>query len=349
MQDMDQSSFDSDGKRFLVIGATGHVGSKIAGRLAERGCDVTAMVRKPGARIEDPYNGTMKYVVGDLSDENSIRRALIGVDIVISTANGIIPQKRGDHARGVNDQALRLIDLCEEAGVRRFVQSSVPSFEGDQRVPELAGKRRIEARLKASPMQSIVVRNAAFMDVFLVMGGFGGAADRSAHATTKRDYGFVKLYMKMICNLSEKHGLFLAPGGASHGTPTISTRDVAEMIVGAALYEGTDNLLIEASGPEWLTWRQIADVIGEKTGRKIRIIPLPAWLARFNQWLATPFSKPAANIFALMSFVASYQPRWDSAPVVKRFGLPKQWTVSDYLDLNYLTKEVIDDRSSRRS
>ena len=325
-------------RRFLVVGATGHVGSKITGRLAEKGCDVVAMVRRSDAVIEDPYNGAITYVVGDLSDEASIRRALVGVDVVISTANGIIPQKRGDHAGSVNDDALRLIALCEQAGVTRFVQSSTPTFKGDAQVPELRGKRRIEARLASSPMQTIVVRNPAFMDVFLVMGGFGGAADRSHHATTKRNYGFVKLYLRLIGGLVENHGLMIAPGGAKHGTPTIATRDVAEMIVAAALYEGTEDLLIEAGGPQWLTWRQIADIIGEKTGRKIRIIPLPAWLARLNQFLATPFSKPAANIFALMSFVASYQPRWSSAEVVRRFDLPKQLTVSDYLDANYVRK-----------
>ena len=325
-------------KKFLVIGATGEVGSKITGRLAEKGYDVTAMVRRPGAVIEDPYNGIIKYVVGDLSDEASIRKALIGIDVVISTANGIVPQKKGDHPGGVNDGALRLIALCEEMGVRRFVQSSVPTFSGDARVPELHGKRLIEARLQASPMQSIIVRNPAFMDVFLVLGGFGGAADRSHHATTKRNYGLVKFYTNLIGNLVEKHGLFIAPGGANHGSPTIATRDVAEMIAGAALYEGSDDLLIEAGGPQYLTWRQIADVIGEKTGRKIRIIPLPAWLARLNQALATPFSKPAANIFALMGFVAAYQPRWDSADIVRRFNLPKQQTVGDYLDANYVRK-----------
>lgn len=323
------------GKRFLVIGATGHVGSKITGRLAEKGYQVTGMVRGAGARIEDPYNGVIDYVVGDLSDEESIRRALVGIDVVVSTANDIIPQKRVDHAGSVNDGALRLIALCEEAGAQRFVQSSVPSYQHEDRVPELRGKRLIEARLAASTMQSIVVRNPAFMDVFLVMGGFGGAADRSHHATTKREYGFVKLYMKLIGGLVERHGLMIAPGGANHGTPTIATRDVAEMIVGAALYEGSDDLLIEAGGPQWLTWRQIADIIGEKTGRKIRIIPLPAWLARLNQVLATPFSKPAANIFAIMGFVAAYQPRWSSAKVVRRFDLPPQMTVSDYLDANY--------------
>ena len=325
-------------KRFLVIGATGHVGSKITGRLAKKGYDVTGMVRRSDAKIEDPYNGVIKYVVGDLSDEASIRRALVGINVVISTANGIIPQKKGDHARSVNESVERLIELCEELGVERFVQSSVPSYPQEDRVPELRGKGLIEKRLTSSPMQTIVVRNPAFMDVFLVMGGFGGAADRSRHATTKREYGFVKFYMKMVGGLVEKHGLMLAPGGAKSGTPTIATRDVAEMIVGAALYEGSDNLLIEAGGPEWLTWRQIADIIGEKTGRKIRIIPLPAWLARLNQILVTPFSKPAANIFALMSFVASYQPRWNSAEVVRRFKLPKQMTVSDYLDANYMRK-----------
>ena len=49
-------------------------------------------------------------------------------------------------------------------------------------------------------------------------------------------------------------------------------------------------------------------------------------------------NEPAANVFALMGFVASYQPRWESASVVRRFGLPKQWTVSDYLDANYVRK-----------
>ena len=55
--------------------------------------------------------------------------------------------------------------------------------------------------------------------------------------------------MAMTGDFVEKYGIFLAPGGANHGTPIIATRDVAEMMVGGALYEGTDNLLIEAGGP----------------------------------------------------------------------------------------------------
>ncbi|WP_428341181.1 SDR family oxidoreductase [Mycobacterium sp.] len=322
-------------QRFLVVGATGHVGSKIAVLLANKGLDVTALVRSDGATIRDPYQGAIRYVTGDLANRESMMKAVDGIDVVISTANGIIPQKKTDTAASVNDHALTFIEICERAGVARFVQSSTPSYPHEDRVPELAGKRRLERRLQASPMQSVIVRNAAFMDVFLVMAGFKQAADHSAHATVNRNYGFTKLWMSLTGNLVEKRGLFLAPGGAKHGTPIIATRDVAEMIVGAALSPGTQDLLIEASGPQWLTWRQITDIIAAKTGRKIRIIPLPGWLARLNQTLAQPFSPAAASIFALMGFVAAYQPHWDSAPIVAQFGLPPQLTVADYLDQNY--------------
>jgi len=325
-----------DNKKYLVIGATGHVGSKITILLADRGYDVTAMVRQKNSIIKDPHKGLIKYVVGDLSDEDSIKKAVKGIDVVINTANGLLPQKKGDSVTGVNEGAVKLISICEEGGISRFVQSSTPTFKRDNDVPELLGKRMIEKRLATSSMQSIIIRNPAFMDVFIVMGGFAQASDKSLHATTKREYGFAQMYMKIVGDFVVKRGWMLAPGGADHGTPTISTRDVAEMLVGGAVYEGSENLLIEAGGPQWLTWREIAAIIAQKTGRKkIRLIPIPAWLAQLNRAMVKPFSDSAANMFAMMGFVAAFQPKWDSVETVKKLKLPKQLTVSDYLDINY--------------
>ena len=227
-----------ESKRFLVVGATGHVGSQVAVKLADMGHDVTALVRKEGAVIRDPYQGKINYVTGDLADEASLRKAVEGIDVVISTANGVVPQHNGGDAGSVNKAALSLITLCEQAGVKRFVQSSVPTYSGDSNVPELHGKRLIEKRLSESPMQTIIIRNPAFMDVFLVFTGFAQAADKSLHATTKRQYGFGKLWLGLVGNLVEKYGVLIAPGGAKHGSPMIATRDVAAMLVGGALYEG---------------------------------------------------------------------------------------------------------------
>ena len=322
-------------KKFLVVGATGHVGSKVAVLLANRGYDVTALVRRQGARIMDPYQGKIRYVVGDLTDEGSIERVVAGMDVVISTANGVMPLKNSGNAKSVNEAAIQLIAICERAKVSRFVQSSVPTYQKERNVPELWGKRLIEKRLASSPMQSIVIRNPAFMDVFIVMSGCKQAQDASFHATTKRDNWLGKMWTAMVGNLVQ-HGWMIAPGGANHGTPTIATRDVAEMLVGGALYEGTDNLLIESGGPQWLTWREIAATLAKKVGRKkVRIIPMPSWLPRLNQLCIAPFSASAANTFALMSFVAAYQPRWDSSEVIRKLKLQPQLTLQDYLDLNY--------------
>jgi uncharacterized protein YbjT (DUF2867 family) len=327
-------------QRYLVVGATGHVGSKVAILLADKGHQVRALVRRHGAHIEDPYKGEIEYAVGDLRDPPSMKRAVQGIDVVISTANGILPQKVGDNAATVNAAALDLIKICEDAGVQRFVQSSVPPYKHERDVPELIGKRNIEQRLKQSTMQSVVVRNAAFMDVFIPMGGFRQAQDYSRHATTKRQYDFAQRFMRMTGDLVVKRGIFLAPGGADHGTPIIATRDVAEMLVGGALYSGTDNLLIEAGGPQWLTWGEIAEIIATKVGRRVRVLPMPFWMTKLNRAVATPFSAAAANMFALMGFVANFQPRWEAPKIVSRFSLPPQMTVSDYLDANYAPAKI---------
>lgn len=323
-------------RKFLVAGATGHVGSQVAIRLANMGCDVTALVRQEGSVIRDPYHGNIRYVTGDLSDPVSLRKAVANIDVVISTANGVVPQHRGGDAGSVNRAALTFIAICEEAGVKRFVQSSVPIYANERRVPELNGKREIEKRLLASSMQSVIIRNPAFMDVFIVFSGFIQAQSRSLHATTKRQYGFGKIWLGMIGNLVEKHGMIIAPGGARHGSPMIATRDVAEMLVRGALYEGSDNLLLESGGPQWLTWQEIADIIAKKTGRRrVGIIPLPAWMARLNQMLARPFSASVANTFALMSFVADHQPRWTPEQAIRILSVPPLMTLSEYLDANY--------------
>ena len=149
------------------------------------------------------------------------------------------------------------------------MQSSVPTYKGDSNVPELHGKRLLENRLTESPMQTIIIRNPAFMDVFLVFTGFAQAENKSFHATTKRQYGFGKLWLGLVGNLVEKYGLLIAPGGAHHGSPMNATRDVAAMLVGGAIYEGEDNLLLEAGGPQWLTWREIAQIIAKKQEESI--------------------------------------------------------------------------------
>jgi uncharacterized protein YbjT (DUF2867 family) len=63
----------------LVIGSTGHVGSKVVAQLSDKGVPVRAMTRKPGA-VRLPAQ--VELVQGDLTSPETLEPALNGVDTV---------------------------------------------------------------------------------------------------------------------------------------------------------------------------------------------------------------------------------------------------------------------------
>lgn len=320
--------------RILVVGATGHVGSHIVRILAEQDHDVRAMVRGPDRRVEGAPE-TVEYVQGDLNDPASLRAAVKDIEVVLSTANAIIPRSSRDDVSKMNLGGYQdLITACEEAGVRQFIQSSVPSHPIESKVPELAGKRAIEARLASSPMSTVAVRNPAFMDVWIVMCGVSQAMGQDPHATTRRPYGFMKFYLGLVGDLATRRGILLAPGGPDAGSVFISARDVAHMMAGCVDHPDVHNVTIEAGGPEWRSWRELAGMLSERLGRPVHPVTMPAWLPAMGRASLKHIWPSASNVLALTQFVATYQPTWDASSWVERLGLPPQQTFASYLDEN---------------
>lgn len=321
--------------RTLVVGATGHVGSQVVKILASQGRSVRALVRKPGVTIHGAPQ-EVEYALGDMNDAGSLESALRGVQTVVSTATALIPTNHKDSIASLNLGGYdTLITACERAGVEQFVQASVPSHPVETSIPELAGKRVIEQRLARSPIPTAVIRNPAFTDVWLVMVGAKQAIGSDPHATTRRPYGFMQLWQSLTGDLVAKRGLMLAPGGAEHGSMFITTRDVAYMLAGCVGHAQANNVVWEAGGPAWVTWREVAALFSTQTGKPVRTLPLPASMAAFSQKALTPFSEAAANVLGLVRFVATWQPRWDSAPLVEKLNLPRQTTVAEYIERNF--------------
>ncbi len=63
-------------KRVLVTGSTGAIGAVVAQRLMERGHRVRGFARHASPDLTD-------YVVGDLNDQDAVRRAVEGMEVVI--------------------------------------------------------------------------------------------------------------------------------------------------------------------------------------------------------------------------------------------------------------------------
>lgn len=73
------------GKRALVTGITGTVGSRIAHRLIAEGMSVRALVRRPEPAAELCRLG-VEWVQGDLTDEGQVMAAMEGVQLVVHSA-----------------------------------------------------------------------------------------------------------------------------------------------------------------------------------------------------------------------------------------------------------------------
>lgn len=63
-------------KRVLVTGATGSIGSVVAKHLVDRGHHVRGFARHPNSELKE-------YVVGDLSDQDAVRRAVEGMQVIV--------------------------------------------------------------------------------------------------------------------------------------------------------------------------------------------------------------------------------------------------------------------------
>lgn len=109
----------------LVTGATGLVGSHVWQYACERGIRTRALVRKAvDAQAFDL--GDAEQVVGDLTDRESLRRAVKGATVIVHCAAKVGDWGPVDEYRQVNVRGLEtLLEEAEAAGsLRRFIHIS---------------------------------------------------------------------------------------------------------------------------------------------------------------------------------------------------------------------------------
>src|SRR5205807_10631832 len=108
----------------LVVGGTGKLGSQVVDRLIARGKRVRALVR-PTSQTGALVAKGVELANGDLLELESLRPALDGVDAVVTSAAGYTGHTPGDTIETDRTGNLNLIDAAKEAGVRRFVFTSI--------------------------------------------------------------------------------------------------------------------------------------------------------------------------------------------------------------------------------
>jgi len=133
-----------DGKRILVTGADGFIGSHLTERLVARGCEVRAFVQYNslgswGWLDESPTEArrSLDVFAGDIRDPHGVRTAMTGCDVVLHLAALIaIPYSYHSPQTYVETNVLGTLNIVQAArdlGVARVVHTSTSEVYGTAR------------------------------------------------------------------------------------------------------------------------------------------------------------------------------------------------------------------------
>src|SRR6201981_2792567 len=113
----------TNNQTILITGVTGNQGGAVAQALQSSGFRLRGLTRKPeGEQAAALARHAVDVVKGNLDDEATLRRALAGAWGVFGVQNTLEAGVEREEAQGK-----RLATLAREAGVERFVYTSVRS------------------------------------------------------------------------------------------------------------------------------------------------------------------------------------------------------------------------------
>jgi uncharacterized protein YbjT (DUF2867 family) len=261
----------------LVTGSSGYVGRRLVARLAERGTPVRALVHR--ARGDLPQG--VEPFEGDIADAASLTRACEGVDVVVNLASVTADRKppAGGYDRVNAEGPAALATAARAAGVRRIVHLAGIDTTTGEPGPYLAGRRRGDAAILASGVESVAILRPSIM--------FGGP-----------DSAFVKALARVVR---------LAPVVPVPGDGTVRLQMIWVEDVVRCVLQLTDDMRpgqFPVGGPDQPSYDEVLDIIGEGLGKRhVRKLHLPAPVfavqARLMSVLPSPPLTPAAlELFA---------------------------------------------------
>ena len=118
----------------LVVGGTGFLGGQVVTELISRGKRVRALVR-PASDAGRLEQAGVDIARGDMMDLPSLRQAMDGADAVLSSAAGYTRHSKGDTEEIDTAGNRNLADAASQAGVRRFVLTSILTCDQTPQVP----------------------------------------------------------------------------------------------------------------------------------------------------------------------------------------------------------------------
>ncbi len=231
----------------LVTGAFSYTGSHIAERLLGAGRRVRTLTFHPDR--PHPLQGRVEAQAYRFGDVAALARSLDGVTYVYNTY-----WVRFDHQRTTFVNAIEnsraLFFAARRAGAARIIHVSIANPSLQSSLPYYRGKALVEHGLAEVGVPYSIVRPT------LVFGG-------------ERD-----VLTNNIAWILRRMPIFAIPGSGDYPVQPVHAADLARICVEQA--RAGDDAIIDAAGPETMSFEELVRAIRSATGSNAPIIRVPA-------------------------------------------------------------------------
>ncbi len=220
----------------LLTGITGTCGKAVLKVLCRQNIPVRAMVRDM-QKVKDLSMPGLSLVQGDLEDESSIENALQGVDRAFLLMANVEQQLANEK---------RFIDVAKRLGVGHVVKLSASGADAKSSSVSKRYHGEAEDYLAQSGIAYTHVRPNFFMQNMLNCAASVAAEDK-----------------------------FYLPMGTGR-TGAIDVLDVADVVAATLTEAGHEGQTWYITGPELLSFNDMAEQMSEELGRAIHYVDMPA-------------------------------------------------------------------------
>jgi len=219
----------------FLTGATGKIGGETARQLVQKGASLRALVRDE-AKAAGLKAAGVELVVGDIADADTVRQGIEGAE----KAFLLLPN--GEYQEAYEKQ---FTDLAVAAGVKHLVKMSSMEAVADAKTPIPRAHWAAEEYIRASGLDWTMVKPNFFMQNLLASAG----------------------------TIKEQRKFFLPMGDGTTGMA--DGRDIGAVCAEVLTGEGHAGQSYEITGPEVLSFYNVADRFSEVLGEKVEYVPLP--------------------------------------------------------------------------
>ncbi len=229
----------------VVTGAYGYIGQAITRKLLAVGHQVRTLTGHPDR--PDPFAGRVPAQAFRFEDPAALARSLEGATTLYNTYWVRFPRREATFERAV-EHSRRLFAAAREAGVGRIVHVSITNPSPESPFPYFRGKAETERLLAGTGLSYAILRPTVV-------------------------FGEGDILINNIAWLLRRFPAFAIPGRGDYRLQPVFLGDLAELAV-AAGQERADRVM-DAAGPEVLTFEGLVLLIAGALGRRVRLAHLP--------------------------------------------------------------------------